>query len=53
MGGPWPMKAAMDSRPSAVSLKVRLRGTIKDMTVGITVLGDQSEHHQSAVMWSL
>ncbi len=27
MGGPWPMKAAMDSRPSAVSLKVWLRET--------------------------
>ncbi len=24
MGGPWPMKAAIDSRPSAVSLKVWL-----------------------------
>ncbi len=28
MGGTWPMKAAMDSRPSAVSLKVWLRETI-------------------------
>ncbi len=27
MGGPWPMKAAMDSTPSAVSLKVWLRET--------------------------
>ncbi len=27
MGGPWPMKAAMDSRLSAVSLKVWLRET--------------------------
>ncbi len=27
MGGPWPMKAAMDSRTSAVSLKVWLRET--------------------------
>ncbi len=27
MGGPWPMKAAMDSRPSAVSLKVWLGET--------------------------
>ncbi len=31
MGGPWPMKAAMDSRPSAVSLKVWLRKTIKGL----------------------
>ncbi len=52
MGGPWPIKAAIDSRPSAVSLKVWLRETIKDMTVGITVVGDKSEHHQSAAMWS-
>ncbi len=27
MGGPWPMKAIIDSRPSAVSLKVWLRET--------------------------
>ncbi len=27
MGGPWPMKAAMSSRPSAVSLKIWLRKT--------------------------
>jgi len=27
LGGPWPMKAAMESRPSAVSLKVWLRET--------------------------
>jgi len=28
MGGPWPKKAATNSRPSAVSLKVWLRETI-------------------------
>ncbi len=27
MGGPWPIKPAIDSKPSAVSLKVRLRET--------------------------
>jgi len=27
LGGPWPMKAAMEFRPSAISLKVWLRKT--------------------------
>jgi len=31
-GGPWPMKAAMESRPSAVSLKVRLHETSQTLT---------------------
>ncbi len=29
MGGPWPIKPAIDSRPSAVSLKVWLRETTR------------------------
>uniref|UniRef100_A0A673MTV4 carnitine O-palmitoyltransferase n=1 Tax=Sinocyclocheilus rhinocerous TaxID=307959 RepID=A0A673MTV4_9TELE len=32
MGGPWPMKAAMDSKPSPVSLKVWLRETTEPPT---------------------
>ncbi len=32
MGGPWPMKAAIYSRPSAVSLKVWLRETREHLT---------------------
>ncbi len=32
MGGPWPKKAAMDSRPPAVSLKVWLRETTSQGT---------------------
>ncbi len=32
MGGPWPMKAAIYSRPSAVSLKVWLRETTSQAT---------------------
>ncbi len=38
MGGPWPMNAAMHSRPLAVSLKVWLRETNNQVVTLIVVL---------------
>ncbi len=35
MGGPWPMKAAMESRPSAVSLKAWLRKTTRHGQIAV------------------
>ncbi len=33
LGGPWPIKAAMDSRASAISLEVWLRKTMLRVTI--------------------
>ncbi len=41
MGEPWPMKATVDSRPSAVSLKVWLHETIVETTY-VKAQGDRN-----------
>ncbi len=56
MGGPWPMNAAIYSRPSAVSLNVWLRETAVNIHVQFISCSCSSvlfsQHFQSMYAWS-